>query len=323
MKQYTFKLVLFLILSSFCDGFKNTFKKLLNKKLLSKQEHYERVNLFHCFKYCVNKENCDMFSYNAEFQICQLSDSKLDKFFDDAVQSDGWDIYFPTTSAIDDESNLYEAIAFKNEVDTKSVEIDVNIDSIYLTMCFWFKIKEISKLNVIFTMKNHWSCAYLQVYIDTNKKIYLKTDINNASIKYNSGEKFYLRTNYHICIVYENGTATWYIDGERIRTNIINDIENNRIEISKLLIGKAIRGYEENCLDDEGMGLEKGFLFDFNIFSQKLDESEINLVRGGRSTISPTVSWNDIKNKFVNNPNAVLEMTTNSKYYDARNGINK
>ena len=320
MKQYTFKLVFVLVLSSFCDSFKNTFKKFLNKKLLSKQEYYERVNLFHCLKYCVNKKNCSMFSYNAEFQICQLSDSKPEKFSDDAVQSDGWDIYFPTMSATDEESNLHEAIVFKNEVDTKSAEIDVNIDSIYLTMCFWFKSKEISKLNVILTMKNYWSCAYLQLYIDTNKKIYLKT---NASVNYNSGEKFYPRTYYHICVVYGDGTATWYIDGERIRTNIINDIENNRIQISKLLIGKAIKGFEEDCSDDQGKGLENGFLFDFNIFSQKLDESEVNLVRCGKSTISLTVSWNDVKNKFANNLNAVLEMTTNSKYYDAKNGIRR
>ena len=312
----------FLVLSLFCDAFKNTFKKLLNTKLLGTQEHYERVNLFHCLKYCVNKENCDIFSYNAEFQICQVSDSKLEELSDHAVQSDGWDIYFPTMSTVDDEPNLYEGIAFKNEVDTTSVEMDVNIDSIYLTMCFWFKLKDISKLNVIFTMKNYQSCAYLQLFIDANKKAYLKTDIN-ASIKYSSGEKFYPRTYYHLCVVYENGTATWYVDGESIKTNIIEDIENNRIQISKLLIGKAIKGYEEDCSDDQGIGLENGFLFDFNIFSQKLDKSEINLVRGGRSTTSPTVSWNDVKTKFVNNPNAVLEMIKNSKYYEARNGINK
>ena len=134
MKQNVVKLLLFLIVPLFCDTFKNTFKKLLNKKFLSRHKHYERVNLFQCFKHCMNNENCDVFNYNTNLQACHLSDSQTDQYLEKIVYSNGWDIYFSTRSAKKEEPNLHELMVFNNELERNNVELDVSIDSSYLTI---------------------------------------------------------------------------------------------------------------------------------------------------------------------------------------------
>lgn len=154
-------------------------------------------------------------------------------------------------------------------------------------------------------MKNDQSCSYLQFCIGKNQEGYLKTNIN-TTIQYNYTKELKRWTFHHICIVYNNGTATWYINEDRRKYHLINETKNNRIQVSKLLIGKAIKGYAGVCSDDGDMGFD-GLLFDFNIFTRKLDESETKLLWTGKSTIPPFLSWRDVKNKFTNLPNPILK----------------
>lgn len=320
MKQNIVNLF-FIILPLFCDTLNNMFKKLLNKKLLSTRKYYERVNLFQCFKHCMNNENCDWFNYNKNLQACQLLDSHTDKHLEKIVYSNGWDIYFSTKNTKKEEPNLNELMVFNNELERNNVELDVNINSSYLTICFWFRFYYIKKTTVIFTMKNDQSCAYLQFCIDKNQTAFLKTNIDTTN-QYNYANKLKRWTFHHICIVYNNGAATWYINGDKKKNHLINEIENNRIQVSKLLIGKAIKEYAGVCSDDEDMGFD-GLLFDFNIFNRKLNISETKLLWTGKSTIPPFVSWRDVKNKFANLLNPVLKKVSIYSYYNIRDAYSK
>ena len=320
--------LVFFILISFSHTFKNTFKKLPNKKFLSNYKYYEKVNFFQCFRYCVSKKNCNIFSYNAELQTCQISDCENDKHLDDLTECKGWNAYFLTINTQKDASNLFdkiretklfEVLTFDKEAVTKDVEIDVDINSIYLTICFWFRMNKYNNKNVIFTMKNDQSCAYLQVYIDENQKGNLQTDVD-GTIQHSFSNKFNRAEFYHVCIVYDNGTATWYTNGNRNKAHILDELKN-RIEVKKILFGKATKGHTGVCSDDEGKGFENGYLFDFNIFNRKLDESEIRLVRTGKSQTSSAVSWDDVKCNFVNVLNPVLQMRSINKHQRIKTAI--
>lgn len=82
----------------------------------------------------MNNENCDVFNYNTNLQACHLSDSQTDQYLEKIVYSNGWDIYFSTRSAKKEEPNLHELMVFNNELERNNVELDVNIDSSYLTI---------------------------------------------------------------------------------------------------------------------------------------------------------------------------------------------
>lgn len=169
-------------------------------------------------------------------------------------------------------------------------------------------------------MKNDQSCAYLQVYIDKNQQGNLQTDVHRA-IQHSFSNKFNRAEFYHICIVYDNGTATWYTNGNRNKAHILDELENARIELKKILFGKAAKGHANVCSDDEGKGFENGYLFDFNIFNRKLDESEVRLVRTGKSQITSAVSWDDVRCNFVNVLNPILQMRSINMHQKIKKAI--
>ena len=168
-------------------------------------------------------------------------------------------------------------------------------------------------------MKNDQSCAYWQVYIDENQKGNFQTDVDRT-IQYSFSNKFNRAEFYHICIVYDNDTAIWYTNGNRNKAHILDELENNRIEFKKTLFGKATKGHADVCSDDEGKEFENGYLFDFNIFNI-FDESEIRLVRTGKSQITSAVSWGDVRCSFVNALNPILQMRSINKHQRIKKAI--
>ena len=68
---------------------RNTYKKLVNKKLMSNESFYEKVNFFICFNKCEKQSNCKIFNYNEKHEICQLSNKEVDESSNDVTQSSG------------------------------------------------------------------------------------------------------------------------------------------------------------------------------------------------------------------------------------------
>lgn len=188
----------------------------------------------------MSKQNCNIFSYNAKLQTCQMSACENDKHLDDLSESNGWNTYFLTINTqknVSDlfdkirETKLFEVLTFHEEALTKDTEMDVDVNSVYLTICFWFKMNKY----------NEKKC----------KK----------------------------------------------------------------------KGHANVCSDDEGKGFENGYLFDFNIFNRKLDESEVRLVRTGKSQITSAVSWDDVRCNFVNVLNPILQMRSINMHQKIKKAI--
>lgn len=157
-----------------------------------------------------------------------MSACENDKHLDDLSENSGWNTYFLTINTQKDvsdvfdkirEAKLFEVLTFHKEALTKDVEVDVDVNSIYLTNCFWFRMNKYNEKNVIFTMKNDQSCAYLRVSIDKNQQGNLQGDVHRA-IQHSFSNKFNRAEFCHICIVYNNGTATWYTNGNRNKGHI-------------------------------------------------------------------------------------------------------
>ena len=71
------------------------YKKLTNKKIMSNPEYHTKDNLFQCDNFCKKKAGCAIVNYNKKLQICQLTDRDTNHNYDDAVLSDGWEVYIP------------------------------------------------------------------------------------------------------------------------------------------------------------------------------------------------------------------------------------
>lgn len=71
------------------------YKELTNKKFTSNAEYHAKTNLFQRDNYCKETHGCKVFNYNMKLQICQLTDRDANQNYNDAVSSDGWEVYIP------------------------------------------------------------------------------------------------------------------------------------------------------------------------------------------------------------------------------------
>ena len=84
------------------------YRKLANKKIASDSEYHQKPNLFQCDNYCKTKHGCKVFNYNMKLQICQLTDRDANQNYNDAVSSDGWEVYIPIMYQVNTYNYWYE-----------------------------------------------------------------------------------------------------------------------------------------------------------------------------------------------------------------------
>ena len=358
---------------SYCSAYKNTFKKLLGKKIASTYKDLDNFNLFQCFSYCEKNKNCKIFNYNAIRHLCQLSDNSVDDYLDLMTNSDEWDVYITTmelinftaettnytvlttavtttisseatiTTAAATEMSTLEAITETTSTATLTTEtttettsttvtlakatrtgiektvtvlefgsqwnrtkIDHSINSNKLTICTWVSIgPDASNDNrVLFNLNTETDCQYLVMWIsDTVNKLKMEFRINGQNSNFKTE---ILSTNryYHVCLVYDTGNLTLYLNGEIVETGNVNIPPENKIEVESLFIGKS---FNQQCENRDTDSLKYAFLYDFNIYLLALTEAEVKAMMNGTSAHVGTVKWKDVKQKFAGVENIQLK----------------
>ena len=364
---------------SHCSAFKNTFKKLWRKKILSSYKNLDDFNLFQCLNYCEKNKNGKIFNYNARHQLCQLSDKSVDDYLDSLTNSDEWDVYVPTmklinlttetpndtvlttavtttmssetpitTEATTEMSTMEEitetisaamwtteatteatstTVALATTRTTESIEetvtvlefgsqwnktrIDHSINSNKLTVCTWVSIgpEGSNEDRTLFNLNTETDCQYLVMWFsDTVNKLKIEFRISGQHSNFKT-EVVDTNRYYHICLVYDTGHLTLYLNGEIIKTGNVNILPDNKIEVESLFIGKS---FNQQCEDRDTDSLKYAFLYDFNIYLLALTTEEVNAAMDGTSGHEGTVKWKDVKQKFDGVENTQLTSISES-----------
>ena len=63
------------------------------------------------------------------------------------------------------ETKLFEVLTFHEEALTKDIEMDVDVNSVYLTICFWFKMNKYNEKKCnIYNEKRSIMCLLAGLY---------------------------------------------------------------------------------------------------------------------------------------------------------------
>ena len=294
----------------------NTYKKLVNKKLMSNESYNEKVNFFICFKKCEKQSNCKIFNYNEKHQICQLSNKEVDESSNDVAQRSGWDVYFPTMKKPVPNAmveGLVEIMEFKNEIGNKPIEVAIN-NTLHLSTCFWLRPNATySKSLAIFSIYSHDPCTFIMAYILFNRKLGILMFSVRVNIAGNK-EQFNIvpedpvieNTFHHICLVYSNKQIDFYIDNKKIDTASIPGMTKNEITIEEVRIGRQLTN-DDRCILTSDWGIVDTALYDFSLYTEKFSEPDITQIMKKSYTVSPILSWNDIKRTYRDDNNVVLK----------------
>ena len=285
---------------------KNAYKKLLNKKLSSNKAHNNNFNLFQCFQNCENKEDCKIFNYNANLKICQLTDKEADETSNDINDSNGWDIYFPTgrksvVASFNDSTKRIMVEALKYGPAEVHKKLTFNYTStLNLTVCLWFK-PNVTYVNnkALFTAFSTRPCFEIMLFITQDRKLLVLVNAAGIIEEHYSEKKSSASLFYHVCIVFNEGSVTIYIDGEKDTTTLFTNIPNNLIKLEYLRIAKSM-ARENKCALHHGDGFVDGFIYDFNIFGKSLTQMEISSVVNGNYEIVSMVLWEFVKAEYQN-----------------------
>ena len=295
---------------------RNTYKKLVNKKLMSNERFYEKVNFFICFNKCEKQSNCKIFNYNEKHEICQLSNKDVDESSNDVTQSSRWDVYFPTMkkpAPNEMVEGLVEIMEFKSEIGDKPIEVAIN-NTLHLSTCFWLRPNATySKSLAIFSVYSQGPCTFIMAYILFSKS----QEILMFSVRVNiAGNKEQINivpkdpvienTFYHICLVYSNKQIDFYIDNKKIDTTSISGMTKDEITIEEVRIGRQLTN-DDRCILTADWGIVDTALYDFSLYTKKLSEPDITQIMNGSYAASPILSWNDIKSTYKDDNNVVLK----------------
>ena len=283
---------------------KSTYKKLINKRLINKGDYHEGLNLFQCFNACEKNNNCKIFNYNSGMKICQLTDKKADENGDNFIYSYGWDIYFPTMK-----EKLIKVIEFKNQTSDTQIMVPIN-NRTDLSTCFWFKQDDDQNYRTFFTLYADHPCTFVSFRINNNKNrmrffllTYFYGRLEKASFKEvldNATGRF-----YHTCLVYSHKRFYFYIDGQ-IHDDVGFSMQDNEVTFKFMWIGKPFR-YSQFCIPYDETAFVNASLYDFSLYITNLTQSEIAYIINGNSMVSPLLSWENVKARYVNDSAAVLK----------------
>ena len=295
---------------------RNTYKKFINQKVVSNKIYHEKVNLFKCFNKCVEHDDCQIFNYNEKHQTCQLSDKEADENFIDVMQSGGWDVYFPTmTKSVPKETveGLVEVMEFKSEIGEKAVEVSI-YNTLHLSTCFWLRPNATySKSLAIFSIYSQDPCTFIMMYVlfsENQGTLMFHVRVNLVGIRHRYNiipeDPVIGNTFYHICLVYSNKQFEFYIDGKKIDSTSITGVIKNEITIKNVRVGRQLAD-DNRCLLTTNWGIVDTALYDFSLYTEKLSEPAIAQIMEGTYTVSPILSWKDIKNTYKVDNNVVLK----------------
>ena len=190
-------------------------------------------------------------------------------------------------------------------------KIDHNINSNKLSVCTWVSIgPEGSNYNrILFNLNTETDCQYLVMWFsDTVNKLKMEFRINDKNSNFKT-EVVDTNRYYHICLVYDTGDLTLYLDGQVVETGKVNIPPENKIEVESLFIGKS---FNQQCENRDTDSLKYAFLYDFNIYLLALTEAEVKAVMDGTSTHVGTVKWKYVKQKFDGVENIQLKNISKS-----------
>ena len=92
MTKYFGISIVLLCISVNAESFKQFFKKLGDKKILSDSEYYKKTNIFQCVNTCKRKPGCKIVNFNSKKHLCQLIDQDIDGNYENAVEVDSWEV---------------------------------------------------------------------------------------------------------------------------------------------------------------------------------------------------------------------------------------
>ena len=294
---------------------RNTYKKLFNQKIVSNEIYHGKVNLFKCFKKCEEQDDCQIFNYNEKHQICQISDKEAGENLIDVIQSSGWDVYFPTmTKSVPKENmeGLAEVMEIEREIGDKPVKVGI-YKKLHLSICFWLRPNATYSTSLaIFSIYSQEPCTFIMTYVLFSKSqdtLMFHVRVNLAGIRHRYNivpeDRVIGNTFYHICLVYSNKQFEFYIDNKKIDTTSITGVTKSEITIENARVGRQLAD-DNRCLLTSNWGIVDTALYDFNLYTEKLSEPAIAQIMKGTYTVSPILSWNDIKNTYKDDSNVVL-----------------
>ena len=295
---------------------RNTYKRLVNKKLMSNESLYEKVNFFKCFSKCEKESNCKIFNYNKKHEICQLSNKEADESSDDVTQSSGWDVYFPMMKKPVPNKmveGLVEIMEFKSEIGNKPIEVAI-YNKLHLSTCFWLRPNATySKSLAIFSIYSKNPCTFIMMYVlfsENQGTLMFHVRVNLAGIRHRYNiipeNPVIGNTFYHICLVYSNKQFEFYIDNKKIDSTSITGVIKNEITIKNVRVGRQLAD-DNRCLLTTNWGIVDTALYDFSLYTEKLSEPAIAQIMEGTYTVSPILSWKDVKSTYKDDNNVVLK----------------
>ena len=280
------------------ETLKNNFKKLLNKKVTSTESYHYNTNLFQCHNNCKKTDGCQIFNYNTPLQICQLTDTVPGPGIQ-GTNSNGWDSYIPVQKeeelTVKTVEKTVEVMNITNTL-VQLVELNVNIDTAELTICFWVKANSPANSKYIFSMNDAGNCGYMRLFI---KNEYLRLWITATGTEHRNEPKIpILDTNkfHHVCFAFINGNLSWYHNGQKVEEVINPQLNLTKIRGKEVLLGTRTT----DCMNSGGYALNQAVLFDFAVFTTFLTLPEIQKVMSGQNSIPTALSWAQVIGKYAN-----------------------
>ena len=310
-KNIWFFNLLFLFGNLYFIASENAYKKLINKRIAGEGNYHKDLNLFQCFNTCEKKNDCKIFNYNSELKICQLTDKKTDENAGNAINSYGWEVYFPTTKEklFTQTEEIVKVMEFANQTSDRQITVDIE-NRTDLSTCFWFKQNDSRDYRTFFTLYADKPCAFISFHINNHSnrmRFFLWTYlygrfeiINFDNVFGNATERF-----YHTCLVYSNKRFYFYIDGQR-HDDADLSMQDNEISFKFMWIGKTFR-YNQYCALYDGPVFVNGSLYDLSLFIRNLTQSEITHIMNGNSMVVPLLSWENVKARYINDNAVVLK----------------
>lgn len=120
-------------------------------------------------------------------------------------------------------------------------KIDHSINSNKLTICTWVSIgpDDSNDDRILVNLNTETDCQYLVMWIsDTVNKLKMEFRINGQNSNFKT-EILSSNRYYHICLVYDTGDLTLYLNGEIVETGNVNIPPEKKIEVESLFIGKS------------------------------------------------------------------------------------
>lgn len=288
---------LYACLFSSARSFKKLFKKLTNKKIANNVHSYENTNLFNCINRCEKEGSCKIFNYNPKMKICQLTDPEVDNDYKDAVSSYDWEVYIPVTQITKNDQkkrDTIEVIESKEKLQS-AMKMDIYINVTNLSICFW--IICLCMLSICLCLIILAKCSIRQTLRGMQFSVFVfiltatvVISLIQFSLEHVQNVWTWILKRMNIitfALFFSNSLAHLYIDDQSKFNDWSINAPTQRIHSTSLMIGFASNGL-----------MFTGFLFDFNVFTKNFTQLQVQMVMKGKS--KPTVTWEDVKQRFKN-----------------------